>query len=59
MTRMKQMVARYTCDGTAKAMNLWNHVQSVDNKLINTMTRIKQISLPSGGTHERSDVCIC
>ncbi len=30
ITQMKQMVARYTCDGTAKAMNLWNHVQSVD-----------------------------
>ena len=59
MTRMKQIVARFTCDGTAKAMNLWNHVESVDNKLINTMTLMKQTSLPSGGTHERSDVYIC
>ena len=30
MTRMKQIVARFTCDSTAKAKNLWNHVQSVD-----------------------------
>ena len=30
MKLMKLMVARFTCDGTAKAMNLWNHVQSVD-----------------------------
>ena len=30
ITQMKQMVARYTCDGTAKTKNQWNHVQSVD-----------------------------